>query len=208
MEELFSGWPNFHPTSYAEKGVNVKIGLFTVGDVDLRLLYRLSCNLEERFLYEFFIESSLSAPTSAFNAVKKQYFAPALFNRIKGSFSPVIKYALALTCVDLYGVSLNYIFGDANPEERIALVSYHRLRPQFYGHSPQNGLLFERILKESMHQIAHVLGSKHCYDQVCVMYYSNNIYDIDRKSSLFCPDCEKKLKKTAAYDRANDSHSR
>jgi len=182
----------------------VKVGIFTVGDVDLRLLYRLACGLEERFLYKFLIESSLSAPTSAFNAVKKQYFAPALLNRIKVAFPPEIKYALGITRVDLYGVSLNYIFGDANADERIALVSYHRLRPEFYGHTTENTLLFDRILKESMHQLAHVLGSKHCYNQNCVMYYSNNIYDIDRKTSLFCSECEKKLKKAAAYDRTKD----
>lgn len=182
----------------------MKVGIFTVGDVDLRLLYRLVCGLEERFLYKFLIESSLSAPTSAFNSVKKQYFAPALLNKMKVALSPEIKYALGITKVDLYGISLNYIFGDANVDERMAIVSYHRLRPEFYGHNGQNGVLFDRLLKESMHQLAHILGAKHCYNQLCVMYYSNNIYDIDKKSSLFCPECEKKLKKTAAYDRSND----
>jgi archaemetzincin len=185
----------------------LKIGVFTVGEVDVRLLYRLVCCLEERFLYKFSVESSVNAPSSAFNAVKKQYFAPALMNKLKLAFPADMKYAMALTCLDLYGASLNYVFGDANTADRIAIISYHRLRPEFYGHDPENSLLFERLLKESMHQLAHILGSKHCYNRNCVMYYSSNIYDIDKKSSLFCPDCERKLKKAAAYDRSNDFHS-
>lgn len=185
----------------------MKVGIFTVGEVDLRLLYQLVCCIEERFLYRFQIESSLSAPTSAFNAVKKQYFAPALMSKMKSSFSPEIKYALGVTRLDLYGTSLNYIFGDANPGEKIAIVSYHRLRPEFYGHEPDGNLLFDRMLKEAMHQLAHILGSKHCYNRNCVMYYSNNIFDIDKKSSLFCAECEKKLKKTATLDRTNDFRS-
>jgi len=185
----------------------VKVGLFTIGDVDLRHLHRLTAHLEERFFYRFEITANLSAPTSAFNAVKKQYFAPAIFNRIKTAFSPDFKYAIGVTHVDLYGISLNYIFGDANCDEKIALVSTHRLRPEFYGHTPESFLFFDRLLKESMHQMAHAIGSKHCYNQSCVMHYSHNIYDIDKKTSLFCSDCEKKLKKTAAFDRAGDSKS-
>lgn len=183
----------------------MKIGVFTIGDVNLRLLYRLAAALEERFLYTFVVESNLSAPTSAFNAVKQQYFAPALLTRIKAAFHPNLKYALGVTSVDLYGVSLNYIFGDSSVEERIGLVSLHRLFPEFYGHAPDAPLLFDRVLKESMHQLAHVLSAKHCYNQSCVMFYSNNIYDIDGKMSLFCGECEKRLKKTAILDRAGEA---
>ena len=185
----------------------MRVGLFAVGDIDLRIISQLSCELEERFLYKFGLESSLSTPTSAFNAVKKQYFAPALLNRIKTAFPPAIKYALGLTRVDLYGVSLNYIYGDANVDDRIALVSYHRLRPQFYGHLTDEKLLFDRLLKESTHELAHVLGLKHCYNPACVMYYSTYIYDIDKKTSLFCSECEKRLKKAVVLDRINDSQS-
>lgn len=186
------------------KGGNVKIGLFAIGEVDSTLLNRVVCGLEERFFYRFFIESSLSLPSNAFNSAKKQYFAPTLLSNIKMIFPSEIKYAMGITQADLYGVSLNYIFGDANPEERTGIVSYHRLRPEFYNHPPDFYVVCERLLKESTHQLAHLLGGKHCYNRMCVMYYSSNIYDIDQKTSLFCSECEKRLKKIAAHDRSSE----
>lgn len=182
----------------------MKIGIFAIGDLDLKLLHRVVCGLEERFLYKFLVESNIALPASAFNSAKKQYFAPTLLSNIKSVFSSEIKYALAITEVDLYGISLNYIFGDANTDDRIGIVSYHRLRPDFYNHPPDQGLLYERMLKESSHQLAHLLGAKHCYNRACVMCYSSNIYDIDKKSSLFCAECEKRLRKTAIGDRSNE----
>ncbi len=181
----------------------MKIGVFTIGDVDLRLLYRLVCCLEERFLYKFLIESNCPAPTSAFNAAKKQYFAPALINKVKLSFRGDVKYSLGVTRLDLYSSSLNTVYGDANLNEKIAVTSYYRLRPEFYAYQTGENPLFDRLLKEAMHQLSHAIGLKHCYNRHCVLYYSSTIYDIDQKSSLFCLDCEKKLKKTASYDRSN-----
>lgn len=182
----------------------MKVGIFGIGDLPSNFLQRLSLGLEERFLYPFSVEPALALPTSAFNSVKKQYFAPALMAQLKNAPSG-LKYALGIADVDLYGISLNFIFGDASPEDRIALVSLWRLRPEFYGHNPDEGLLSDRLLKESMHQLSHAQGLNHCYNQTCVMFYANNIYDIDKKSFLFCQDCERKLKKTAALDRQSQA---
>ncbi|MCL5055991.1 MAG: peptidase zinc-dependent [Firmicutes bacterium] len=185
----------------------MKIGVFTIGEVDLRLLYRLICCLEERFLYKFLVSSNYPPPASAFNAVKKQYFAPALMNKAKLSFHEDVKYSLGITRLDLYSSSLSAVFGDANLNEKIALTSYYRLSPKFYAYQNGENPLFDRLLKEAVHQLSHILGLKHCYNRHCVLYYSSTIYDIDQKSSLFCADCEKKLKKAAAYDRTNDFHA-
>jgi len=179
----------------------MKVGIFGIGDLAANYLQRLTYSLEERFLYPFSIEPELALPASAFNSVKKQYFAPALMSQLKSAFPGDAKYALGITEVDLYGISLNYVFGDANPDDRVAVASVYRLRPEFYGHAPDDRLLSDRLLKETMHQLSHAQGLNHCYNQTCVMFYANNIYDIDQKSFLFCLDCEKKLKKTAALDR-------
>jgi archaemetzincin len=101
---------------------------------------------------------------------------------------------LAVTDFDLYKTSHQFIFGDASEEQRVAVVSLHRLRCDFYGERADPNLLFQRALKESVHDLGHALGLKHCFNARCAMYFSNSIYDTDNKLSHFCDTCEKRVR--------------
>ena len=47
----------------------------------------------------------------------------------------------------------------------------------------------ERLLKESLHELGHTYGLRHCPDYTCVMSSSNGVERIDLKSAEFCPAC-------------------
>ena len=47
----------------------------------------------------------------------------------------------------------------------------------------------ERLLKESLHELGHTYGLRHCPDYTCVMSSSNAVERIDLKSAEFCPNC-------------------
>jgi archaemetzincin len=96
---------------------------------------------------------------------------------------------LGLTDVDLFAPQLNFVFGQADVAGGVAVVSTHRLRPQFYGEAPDARLLAERTLKEAVHETGHLLGLGHCPDRACVMWFSNSIKETDAKGLSFCGGC-------------------
>ncbi|HVP27089.1 MAG TPA: matrixin family metalloprotease, partial [Candidatus Bathyarchaeia archaeon] len=87
----------------------------------------------------------------------------------------------------------NYVFGEAESPGKAALISLYRLKPEFYGKKPNTELFIERSTKEAVHEIGHTLGLNHCSNPFCVMYFSNSIFETDRKQSLFCNKCYLKI---------------
>jgi predicted Zn-dependent protease len=171
-----------------------QISIVPVNTLDADFAERLALCLEERFLFSCVIERTLRVPRTALNSVRKQMFYNTLQARV--ALAPVADDAirLAITDFDLYKTSHQFVFGDASEEQRIAIVSTHRLRSDFYGERPDANLLFQRTLKEAVHDLGHALGLKHCFNARCAMYFSNSIYDTDNKLSHYCESCEKKVR--------------
>ena len=87
---------------------------------------------------------------------------------------------------DGYVEGLNFVFGLASPELGVATVYTARLRgPPFR----------ERLVKEVLHELGHLLGLGHCPNPRCVMSFSNSVEEVDRKEAWFCEECTLKLRR-------------
>jgi archaemetzincin len=175
-----------------------QISIVPINSIDAAFLTRLALCLEERFLFTCVIERSVPIPPTTLNSVRKQLFLNTLLSRVTAATPQVDGYRLAVTDFDLYKISHQFVFGDANEESRTAAISLHRLRTEFYGEDADENLLFQRALKEAVHDVGHALGLKHCYNARCAMYFSGSIYDTDNKLSHFCEVCEKRVRKALA----------
>lgn len=171
-----------------------KIGLVPINSVSTDFCERLAPCLEERFLHKFAIEKPLTLSPSLANAARRQYFLTTAFNKMLTAFPNREGFLLGIIGDDLYKTSHNFIFGDASDSERIAIVSVHRLRPEFYNEKADDVVLFARTLKECVHALGHAFGLKHCYNARCAMYYSHSVYDTDGKQNYFCDACDKRLR--------------
>lgn len=170
-----------------------RIRIVPINTVDGAFLDRLGPCLEERFLCTVDIERALAVPRTALNATRQQLFLSTLFTRVRRAHPEGGAILLALTDFDLYKTSHRFIYGDADETQAIAAVSLHRLRSEYYGEEPDSNLLFQRTLKECVHELGHAFGLKHCYNGRCAMYYSNSIFETDNKMSHFCETCDRRI---------------
>ncbi len=171
-----------------------QISIVPINAMDGDVLERLALCLEERFLFTCRVERTVRIPRATLNSVRKQMFFNTLVARVAATAPALDGLRLAVTDFDLYKTSHQFVFGDASEEQRIAVVSTHRLRSEFYGERGDANLLFQRMLKEAVHDLGHANGLKHCFNARCAMYFSNSIYDTDNKLSHFCEACEKRVR--------------
>jgi archaemetzincin len=170
-----------------------QMSIVPINAMDAAFLERLALCLEERFLFTCHVGRTLRVPRTTLNSVRKQMFYNTLVARVAAEPADDA-LRLVITDYDLYKTSHQFVFGDASEDQRIAIVSLHRLRSEFYGERADANLLFQRTLKEAVHDLGHALGLKHCYNARCAMYFSNSIYDTDNKLSHFCDGCEKRVR--------------
>ncbi|HZV76317.1 MAG TPA: archaemetzincin family Zn-dependent metalloprotease [Candidatus Babeliales bacterium] len=169
------------------------IRIVPINTIDAAFLDRLATCLEERFLASARVERSLVVPRSSLNATRGQLFVGTLNAKVQRAHPEAEAVLLAITDFDLYKTSHRFIFGDADDAQGLAVVSTHRLRSEFYGEPADPNLLFQRTLKESIHELGHAFGLKHCYNARCAMYYSNSIFETDNKMPHFCEICDRRL---------------
>jgi archaemetzincin len=169
-----------------------ELSIVPINSIDTGLLTRLALCLEERFLYRCVVRTPLEVPKTVLNSVRKQLFFGSIAAKLCAAYEPRNELLLGITDFDLYKTSHQFIFGSSSPAQRCAVVSIHRLRAEFYGQKSDENALFQRLLKEAVHEIGHALGLKHCYNSRCAMYYSNSIFDTDNKYSQFCDACDKR----------------
>jgi archaemetzincin len=169
------------------------ITLVPLGSIDKGELTTLASSLGEVFGLPVSIEPLLKLPSSAYHERRQQYHATTILDRVRMKTSSGKGRRLGIVDVDLYVPELNFVFGEADIFGKAAIISLYRLRQEFYGFSSNRDLFLKRTLKESVHELGHTFGLRHCRNEKCVMYFSNSLMDTDRKQATFCPACRKKL---------------
>ena len=165
------------------------IYLLPVGPADGPLLERLRRGLEEEMRVSCSILARPLDPAPSFHAERQQYHSTQILARMVPLVQDGCWRLLGVTSLDLYMPILTFVFGEAQLNGRCALVSWHRLRQEFYGMPFDPELLADRLLKESMHELGHTLGLTHCQDYACAMAASHSVEWIDLKGRYFCRDC-------------------
>jgi archaemetzincin len=139
----------------------------------------------------FKLLSETDLPEYAYNTFRGQYNSSKILSRLVEKHPPDAAKILAITNIDLCTPILDYVFGAAQLNGKTAIVSTHRLRPEFYNKPANEKLLLERTLKEALHELGHTFGLVHCLHYECAMHFSPNVKDIDNKKSSYCPSCKK-----------------
>jgi len=181
----------------------MKIGILSVGQVDSYVIDRIQENLNMIFPKTTcaLISEMMPIPSEAFDNTRQQYRSDIILSRVHSyaDKDEALDHILGIVDADIFVPKLNFVFGEAECPGKAALISLWRLRPEFYGKTSNMELFVKRCTKEAVHELGHSLGLRHCSNPFCVMYFSNSIFETDRKQSLFCTKCY--LKAEVAVDK-------
>ena len=131
----------------------------------------------------------MALPETAYDPKRQQYQSVEVMKMLARAAPQNALRVLGVTDVDLSIPMLSFLFGQAQFDGPIAVVSLCRLRQEFYGMPPEARLLRERTVKEALHELGHTFGLVHCADSICAMSLSTHIELVDAKSERFCSRC-------------------
>lgn len=171
------------------------IDLVPIGSADNNVLKILGQRLRDIFKQNVHISKNLALPQQSWNEKRRQYLSNKLLSSIPPQ-SGLQDRTLGIADVDIYTPGLNFIFGEAVPVERKAIISLARLRQEFYSLPPNENLFIQRVVKEAVHELGHTYGLRHCTNSNCVMHFSNTIHDTDVKGWHFCTRCQARINQT------------
>ncbi len=90
----------------------------------------------------------------------------------------------------LYIDGREYIFSAAHMVTKTIVISLGQLRLDIkYLDGDGKELLSERVFKEVVHELGHLIGLNHCSDPTCVMSFSSTLRELDEKTPLLCKAC-------------------
>jgi archaemetzincin len=169
------------------------IWLLPVGKVERLLLIELCSGISQRLKARCELSEIEFDPILAYHAERQQFHSSEILHSMPTIAHPKDCHLLGVTGVDLYIPILKYVFGEAQLGGCCAVVSFHRLRQEFYGLDRDDALLRERLLKECIHELGHTLGLRHCQDYRCAMASAHAVEWIDLRENSLCESCQARV---------------
>jgi len=123
-----------------------------------------------------------------------QFNASQILERIKIHRFNNCFALLALTQDDIFPDRVQpFSFGLASPNDKVAIISYARLRRASNSLLEPDKDLLRRVLKVATHEIAHLFGLRHCIYFQCLLNGSMDLSELDRTPIALCPICLRKI---------------
>lgn len=179
-----------------------RVQLLPLGSIGRDILIDLSTGLRKSFGVPCEILPAEPEPSFAYNVARQQYSSTEILASLTNYCRTRDERVLGITAVDLYIPILTFVFGEAQLHGPCAVVSFHRLRQEFYGLPGNSAAVRDRLLKEAIHELGHTLPLAHCEDYQCVMSPSHGVEWIDLKTSQFCNSCRTLVANHASNVRA------
>lgn len=137
----------------------------------------------------------LAIPESAYDARRRQFQSVEIMKAVARYRPSDATRILGVTELDLAIPMLTFVFGQAQLDGPVAVVSLCRLRQEFYGLQGEESLLRERLVKEVLHEMGHTFGLTHCAETKCAMSLATHIGLVDSKEERYCAHCGEQLAK-------------
>jgi archaemetzincin len=166
-----------------------RVLVVAVGEAPAAVLDRMAAAVASAFGLAAERGGAMAEPGSAFSPQRGQWASTEFLKLFLAHPAAAESRVLGVTERDLFVPVLSFVYGQAQLEGRVAVVSLARLRPEFHGLPPDAEALARRAATEAVHEIGHTFGLVHCPDRRCPMSLSIDLSDLDRKTAEPCPSC-------------------
>ncbi len=166
-----------------------RIALAAVGAAPPAVLDAIEAALVRAFRLPVLRLAPLAEPADAYTAARGQWSSGEFLKTLLAVRPPQAVRLLGVTERDLFVPVLSFVYGQAQLDGLVAVLSLARLRPEFHGLRPDPGALARRAATEAVHEIGHTFGLVHCPDGRCPMSLSIDLVDLDRKAAEPCVGC-------------------
>ena len=170
-----------------------RIYVAAVGSLPSSVLDWIAIVAEEWYPFPVRRMPPLHIPEEAYDSSRGQYQSVHLMRALAQAAPADTARLVGATEVDLAIPMLSFLFGQAQLDGPIAVISVCRLRQEFYGLPGDEELLRARIVKETLHELGHRFGLTHCPDPRCVMSLATHISLVDQKDECYCVRCKNHL---------------
>ncbi|MBU2491530.1 MAG: archaemetzincin family Zn-dependent metalloprotease [Bacteroidetes bacterium] len=168
----------------------MRINLIPIQIRNNSLIDYIKKNLELVFNSEVLIDNIELDLKKYFNESRNQYYSTEIIASSISLSDKLNGKVLLLVDVDLFVPVFTYLFGEAQLDGKISIVSTFRLYEEFYTGRTNDKLFYKRVLKEALHELGHNFGLIHCESWNCVMHASAGIEEVDVKGENFCGKCK------------------
>ena len=166
------------------------LGLVALGPIDPEVLRRLRTAIAKILHLPVRVLRPQPLPLQTYHLVRRQYHSTQLLEFLLDNDDSGALRILGVTAVDLYIPILTFVFGEAQLNGKAALISLYRPRGDAGGDTPPRSLYLRRLIKLSLHELAHTFGLEHCRRDGCLMGFSTNLEKLDHKNLAFCDYCQ------------------
>lgn len=166
-----------------------ELQLVAIGNVAAGFLKELEVPITQVLGVNVYLgKLAMAAPQYAFNKDRAQYHSTAIMRRlltVRDTGTPLI---MGVTDVDLFVPDTPFVYGEADRESHVAVMSLNRLKG--------DGEAWKRrTFVEAVHQAGHLVGLSYCEDVRCTMFLATSITDAERRQMQLCNNCRNELAK-------------
>jgi archaemetzincin len=173
----------------------------TAGRVGSDMTSAVESVIVERLDLEVMRRPLLVDTAGAWDPVRGQHSSVTLMRLALAALPPAVHRLVLLTEQDIFVPVLSFVFGHAQLDGPVAVMSTARLRQVYYDLPADAGLEIMRARIEALHEIGHTLGLTHCLDRACAMSLATTVQHVDRKSDDYCAGCSALVREALAHLR-------
>jgi len=156
---------------------------------DSELIEKIVLELKKLFNVEVNTANINLELKESFSSDRNQYFSTKIISNAIPLTKNLDGNIILIVESDLFVPIFTYVFGEAQLNGKHSVVSLCRLHEEFYTGRTDDKLLFDRTMKEVLHELGHNLGLHHCRNWDCVMHSSTNVEEVDIKGAFYCNEC-------------------